>query len=215
MSEHEPRNEGDSQTTTLLLVVLLLLVALGGGGFFIFNQFKRARIAEQEALMSRVEAEAQLALLKLEKIKAADGTDAQADAPKGQTAKKPAPADAPVGATRAKVTTISAQDIVEKFDGKDAKVTTVEVTIEPGQSSPPHRHPGPVFGYVLEGDYEWAINDQPVKALKAGDTFYEPTMCLHRVSRNPSDKSKTRLLAVMLHPPDAKQLVIPEPAKKE
>src|ERR1700704_3270828 len=73
--------------------------------------------------------------------------------------------------TKAKVATLSATDVVEKLDGKDAKATTVEVTLEPGQSSPPHRHPGPVFGYVLEGEYEWAINDQPSKKLKVGETF--------------------------------------------
>jgi quercetin dioxygenase-like cupin family protein len=109
-----------------------------------------------------------------------------------------------------KVTPLSTQDVVEKLDGKDAKVTTVEVTIEPGQESMPHRHPGPVFGYVLEGEYEWAINDQPVKKLKAGETFYEPTLSLHRVSRNPSDKTRTRVLAVLLLPRDAKELAIPE-----
>src|SRR5471030_2456505 len=76
------------------------------------------------------------------------------------------------------VKTLVAQDIAEKVDGKDTKATTVEVTLDPGQASPPHRHPGPVFGYILEGEYEWAINDQPVKKLKAGDTFYEPTMSL-------------------------------------
>lgn len=116
--------------------------------------------------------------------------------------------------SKAKVTTISATDIVEKLDGKDAKVTMLEVTIEPGQSSPPHRHPGPVFGYVLEGEYEWAINDQAAKKLKVGDTFYEPTMSLHRVSRNPG-KTRTRILATMLHPRDAKNLVIPEAPTKE
>ncbi len=115
---------------------------------------------------------------------------------------------------KTKVTTVSAHDIGEKLDGKDAKATTVVLTIEPGQSSSPHRHPGPVFGYVLEGEYEWAINDLPAKRLKAGETFYEPTMSLHRVSRNPSDKTRTRVLAVLLHPRDARQLSIPEPTKK-
>jgi quercetin dioxygenase-like cupin family protein len=113
-----------------------------------------------------------------------------------------------------KVTPLSTQDVVEKLDGKDAKAMTVEVTIEPGQASHAHRHPGPVFGYVLEGEYEWAINDQAVKKLKAGDTFYEPTMSLHRVSRNPSEKTRTRVLAVVLMPRDAKELAIPEPEKK-
>jgi quercetin dioxygenase-like cupin family protein len=114
-----------------------------------------------------------------------------------------------------KVTTVSARDVVEKLDGKEVRATTLEVTIPPGQASAPHRHPGPVFGYILEGEYDWAINDQPVKTLKVGDTFYEPTLSLHRVSRNPSAKARTRILAVMLHPRDAKQLVIPEPLKKD
>ena len=38
---------------------------------------------------------------------------------------------------------ISARDIREKLDGKDSKVTFVEVTLNPGQSGMPHRHPGP------------------------------------------------------------------------
>jgi hypothetical protein len=51
------------------------------------------------------------------------------------------------------------------------------------------------------------------RTLKAGDTFFEPTGCLHRVSKNPSDKTRTRVLAVVLHLHDAKQLAIPEPKK--
>ena len=119
------------------------------------------------------------------------------------------------GHGKVKVTTLSERDVVEKLDGKDARVTTVEVTMEPGQASQPHRHPGAVFGYVLEGEYEWAIDEQKVKVLKVGDTFYEPTGSLHRVSRNPSAKTRTRVLAILLHPRAAKQLVIPEASKKE
>ena len=112
------------------------------------------------------------------------------------------------------VKTLSRKDITEKIDGKTAKATTVEVTLGPGESDAPHRHPGPAFGYVLEGEYEWAIDDNPAKILKVGDVFYEPTGCLHRVSKNPSKKGKTRLLAVVLHPADVKEIVIPEKDKK-
>jgi quercetin dioxygenase-like cupin family protein len=115
--------------------------------------------------------------------------------------------------TSSHVKVLSAKDISEKLDGKKAKATTVEVTLEPGQASAPHRHPGPVFGYVLEGEYEWAIDENPAKTLKVGDTFYEPTGCLHRVSKNPSKTGKTRVLAVVVHPQDAKELVIPEKDK--
>src|SRR3954463_16573427 len=64
---------------------------------------------------------------------------------------------------------ISAWDIVEKLDGKEAKATVVKGTRGPGQGDKPHRHLGPVIGYVLAGEYEWAIADQPAKTLKAGD----------------------------------------------
>jgi quercetin dioxygenase-like cupin family protein len=112
-----------------------------------------------------------------------------------------------------KVTQLSQRDIIETLDGKEAKATVVEVTLEPGQAGKPHRHAGPVIGYVLEGEYEWAIDDQPAKTLKAGDTFYEPTGCLHRVSKNPAAKGNTRVLAVVLHPRDARQITIPGPKK--
>ena len=112
------------------------------------------------------------------------------------------------------VKTLSAQDVAEAVDGKEARATTVEVTMGPGQGSPPHRHAGPVFGYVLEGEYEWALDDRPAQRLRAGDTFYEPAGSLHRVSRNPGTKGQTRVLAVVLHPRDARQITTPEPPKK-
>ena len=118
------------------------------------------------------------------------------------------------GKGEVKVTQLSQRDIIEKLDGKDASATVKEVTFEPGQKDSPHRHAGPVFGYVLEGEYEHAIDDQPVKIYKAGETFYEPSGCLHRVARNPSGNTKTRLLAVILHPRDAKNVTVPEKGKK-
>ena len=108
---------------------------------------------------------------------------------------------------------LSQKDLIEKLDGKKAKATMVEVTLVPGQVEAAHRHPGPAFGYVLEGEYEWGIDDGPVQKLKAGDTFYEPTGCLHGVGRNPSKKNKARFIAIVLHPKDAKDVVIPEKKK--
>jgi quercetin dioxygenase-like cupin family protein len=112
------------------------------------------------------------------------------------------------------VKVLSVRPIVEKLDGKEAAATMVEVTINPGQSGVSHRHPGPGFVYVLEGEYELGIDDQPTKRFRAGETFYEPTGCLHRVSKNPAAQGKTRLIAVVLHPRDAKEVAIPEPEKK-
>ena len=51
---------------------------------------------------------------------------------------------------------LAVREIAEKLDGKETNATAVEVTLEPGQAGASHRHPGPAFGYVLEGEYEWA-----------------------------------------------------------
>jgi quercetin dioxygenase-like cupin family protein len=112
-----------------------------------------------------------------------------------------------------KVTQLAQRDITEKLDGKHASSTVLQVTFEPGQKDSPHRHAGPVFGYVLEGEYEHAINDEPARTYRAGETFYEPSGSVHRVARNPRGKTRTRLLAVILHPRHAKEVTVPE-AKK-
>jgi quercetin dioxygenase-like cupin family protein len=115
----------------------------------------------------------------------------------------------------AEVIPLSQRDMVEKLDGKDARVTVQEVVIEPGGRVDPHRHAGPVFGYVLEGEYEHALDDEPVRTYKAGDTFYEPSGCVHRVTRNPNARQKTRLLAVVLHPRDVEKITVPEEAAEK
>ena len=118
------------------------------------------------------------------------------------------------GKGQVKSTQLSQRDIIEKLDGKDASATVREVTFEPGQKDSPHRHTGPVFGYVLEGEYEHAMDDERVKTYKAGETFYEPSGVVHRVAQNPSGKTRTRLLAVILHPRGAKEVTVPKKGKE-
>jgi quercetin dioxygenase-like cupin family protein len=118
------------------------------------------------------------------------------------------------GSSQVKVTKLSQRELIEKLDGKDARATVEVVTIGPAQKDSAHRHIGPVFGYVLEGEYEHAINDEPIKLYKAGETFYEPSGSVHRVAQNPSGKTETRLLAVILHPRDAKQVTVREKDKE-
>jgi quercetin dioxygenase-like cupin family protein len=51
---------------------------------------------------------------------------------------------------------------------------------------------------VLEGAYEFAINGEPSRILKAGDTFYEPPTAIHTTSRNPSTNTRTKILIFMV-----------------
>ena len=107
-------------------------------------------------------------------------------------------------------------DELEGLDGKTPRTATMlEVTLDPLAGSPPHRHPGPISGYVLEGSFEFQVEGGPKRVLKAGDTFFEPAMILHLVGRNPDAEKRTRVLATMVHPTGAKKLVIPEPPAAE
>ena len=81
--------------------------------------------------------------------------------------------------------------------GREARITLLDRA--PGASSRPHRHPGHhTFGYVIEGSYEFAINGEAPRLLKAGDVFYEPPGALHSTSRNPSSDKPTKILVFMV-----------------
>ena len=81
--------------------------------------------------------------------------------------------------------------------GREVRMTLLERA--PGSSSPVHRHPGHhVFGYVIEGSYEFAINGQRPRLLSAGDTFYEPPGAVHSTSRNPSADQRLKIIVFMV-----------------
>jgi quercetin dioxygenase-like cupin family protein len=82
------------------------------------------------------------------------------------------------------------------LEGKEVSVVTV--TYPPGASSRPHRHPGPVVGYVLEGELVMQMEGQPPVTYRVGDVFYENPGQVHAVSRNASTRKPARLLAVCI-----------------
>lgn len=81
------------------------------------------------------------------------------------------------------------------LDGGHLKVTIVEVTYQPGGSSPAHSHPCPVVGYVAEGALRMHVQGEPETIHKTGETFYEPANGVHLVSANASDKEPAKLIA--------------------
>ena len=99
----------------------------------------------------------------------------------------------------------------DNIDGEKTTATLVEVVLDPLAASPPHRHPGPVTGYILEGTFEFQVEGGKVLTLKAGDSFFESKMILHKVGRNPDKVHRTRVLAIIVHPSSAKSIMIMEP----
>lgn len=105
------------------------------------------------------------------------------------------------------------QELKEKLDGKQGKIVVLELESAPESGSRPHRHPGPVIGYVLDGELEVAVDDGPVKLYRKGEVWFEPARALHRVNRNPSKTKPARFLAFMLMTTEDKELVLPEKKK--
>ena len=84
--------------------------------------------------------------------------------------------------------------------GREMRIRLAER--DPGNGSAPHRHPCcHTFGYVLEGTYEFKVDNEPVRQLKAGEVFYEPPNALHAVSRNPSATEKVKYLVIQVADP--------------
>src|SRR5438105_361510 len=107
---------------------------------------------------------------------------------------------------------------------KNAKVTLVyqhelpnvpgkSVLVEygPGGYSPGHTHPKSAFIYatVLEGAIRSKVNDGPVTAYKAGQSFSELPGDRHAVSANASETKPAKLLAVFVVDTNETELTIP------
>jgi quercetin dioxygenase-like cupin family protein len=105
---------------------------------------------------------------------------------------------APAPTQRTEVMTQALADV----PGREVRITLLDLM--PGHASPPHRHPNHhVFGFIVDGTYEWKIDDGPAKTFKPGQAFYEPPGVLHAVSRNASADARAKLVVFMVA--DAKQ----------
>jgi quercetin dioxygenase-like cupin family protein len=89
------------------------------------------------------------------------------------------------------------------FEGWEAVL--VELNMPPGQppTGPSHRHPGPVLGYVVEGQMRFAINNEAAKVLPVGGTFFEPSGAVHTTSGSARTDGPTRVVVFMLVPKGA------------
>jgi quercetin dioxygenase-like cupin family protein len=85
-------------------------------------------------------------------------------------------------------------------DVGDADAFMSILTLNPKSSTPPHKHSGPVFAYVLEGSVENQVDPDASKTYNAGDYWYEPALHVHRIFGNPSDTQRAKILVFQLMP---------------
>jgi len=77
-------------------------------------------------------------------------------------------------------------------------LAAVVVDYAPGGHSASHRHAGPVFAYVLEGQVRSKLDDGPAVVYQGGESFFEPLGTHHVISENASGTESAKLLAVFV-----------------
>src|SRR5215470_5537189 len=88
-------------------------------------------------------------------------------------------------------------------------VMTATIELPPGDpGSPPHRHSGPVFGYMLEGEMIFELEGEAPRVIRTGEAFWEPggDVIHYKAANNLADQW-SRFLVVMLCTPGEPMLV--------
>jgi quercetin dioxygenase-like cupin family protein len=114
----------------------------------------------------------------------------------------------PYGAWKSAVTVLQAAHPPSIPEG--AEVMTVLIQFPPGDpGTPPHRHPGPAFGYMLEGEMRFELEGEPERIIRAGETFWEPGGdVIHYQDGNNRTDSWSRFIVTMMCVPGKPMLVL-------
>ena len=95
------------------------------------------------------------------------------------------------------------QEAEPPFIPAGAHAMTIVVDFPPGDpGSPPHRHPGPAFGYVMEGEMLFELEGEPPRVVRAGEAFWEAGGdVIHYQDGNNRDDIRLRYTVTMLCEP--------------
>ena len=111
------------------------------------------------------------------------------------------------------VTYMKQEDLLEVLppiivQGSSAMVRLLELPPgDPGLA--PHRHSGPVFGYMLEGEMLFELEGEAPYPIKAGEAFWEPGGdVIHYTIANLLADETSRLVVVMLCAPGVEMITM-------
>jgi quercetin dioxygenase-like cupin family protein len=92
--------------------------------------------------------------------------------------------------------------------GAEMMVVTIDLTPgDPGAA--PHRHSGPVSGYVLEGAIVFELEGEPERTIAAGEAFWEPGGdVIHYQDGNNREDIPVRFTVTMLCAPGQEMFVL-------
>jgi quercetin dioxygenase-like cupin family protein len=102
------------------------------------------------------------------------------------------------------------QEASPPFIPEGAHGMTIVIEYPPGDpGTPPHRHSGPAFGYVLEGEMRFELEGEPERVIRAGEAFWEPGGdVIHYQDGNNRSDSRLRFTVTMLCAPGEPMLVL-------
>jgi quercetin dioxygenase-like cupin family protein len=96
-----------------------------------------------------------------------------------------------------------------------ASAMTIHVQWEAGDpGTPPHRHSGPAFGYVVKGAVRFELEGEPERVVEAGGTFWEPGGdAIHYQDGNALDDERTEFVVTMMCAPGKPMLELVDEAE--
>jgi quercetin dioxygenase-like cupin family protein len=96
-----------------------------------------------------------------------------------------------------------------------AEAMTALITLPPGSpGAPPHRHPGPAYGYVIKGEIVFELEGEPERVVKAGESFWEPGGdVIHYQDGNHLTDAESQFVVVMFGQP-GKPMLVPVSAEE-
>ncbi|MEV4098240.1 cupin domain-containing protein [Streptosporangium saharense] len=102
------------------------------------------------------------------------------------------------------------QEAEPLFVPEGAHAMTVVIEFPPGDpGTPPHRHSGPAFGLVLEGEMLLEVEGEPERVVRAGEAFWEPGGdVIHYRDGNNRDDVPLRFTVTMLCAPGQPMLTL-------
>ena len=102
------------------------------------------------------------------------------------------------------------QEVRPPFIPEGAEVKTVVADLPPGSAGfPPHRHSGPSFYYMLEGELQFELEGEPPRVIRAGEAFWEPGGdVIHYSNANNHDDMRCRYTVTMLGAPGQPMLTL-------
>ena len=111
-------------------------------------------------------------------------------------------------ATRPVVEVVSSHDAPPM--PASAEIMTIRVTLPPGSAgTPPHRHSGPAFGYVIRGEMRFELEGEPERVIAAGGSFWEPGGdVIHYQDANNSVDTETEFVVMMFGLPGEPMLTV-------